>query len=57
MNIVLLGSDERFINELSELISKKINFRSARSCFDMHEFFQNPDVDWIDVLFVEINTT
>ena len=56
MDIVLLGLDMRFIDELSELIGNNINCESVRSFFDKDDLFQRLMVEKIDILLVEINT-
>ncbi|MCL1990285.1 MAG: LuxR C-terminal-related transcriptional regulator [Defluviitaleaceae bacterium] len=55
MDIALLGSNKRLINELGRLLKTEINCLSVNCYFDKHAFFQRFNHEAIDVLIVEMN--
>lgn len=56
MNILILGKETRFINELIESIHQKINVMLLRLHSDIGKIFDEAYIDETDILIVDVNT-
>lgn len=56
MNILILGKETKFINELATMINQKMNCILVRLHFDTGRIFDEVYIDETDLLIVDINT-